>query len=535
MKILLTGVKGVGKSSVGHALAALCDIPFYDTDTELEKMYAATMGEELSCRDIFRTVGEDAFQRMETDVVRELATHDWCVIATGGSTLAQPANRAALRPGSIILLLSADPDILWHRIIQHGIPAYLISDDPAAEFAARARRIHEGLSWWCDAEIDAGIGDIEDIAFRAREEIITQIARRTHEPNTFGDVLRVTTFGESHGPAIGCVLDGVQPGTPIDKDSIQHQLDRRRPGQSAVSTPRKERDEIHILSGVFDGKATGAPICMVLYNTDQKPSAYEGLREVFRPGHADFTFWKKYGIRDHRGGGRSSGRETAGRVAAGAVARDILRERGVSIHAHATEIAGIAAQTCDLDVIETNPVRCADTDAAQKMEAAILAAKEHNDSVGGIITLQIRGVPAGLGDPVFCKLDARLAMALLSIGATKALEIGDGIATTRRKGSENNDPMKDGAILTNHAGGISGGISTGAEIVMRVAVKPTSSIAQEQDTITCDGENTRIVVEGRHDPCIVPRIIPVIEAMAALVILDAWEVQTHIRPGWPDV
>lgn len=535
MKIVLTGPKGAGKSSIGCALAASIDIPFYDTDTELEKLYASTTGDELSCREIFRTVGEEAFRRMETDVVNDLAHRDWCIIASGGSTFSIPANRTALRHNSIIIMLTADTDILWRRVAENGIPAYLTSDDPAQEFAQRAKGIQDSLAWWVDAEIDAGIGDVNDVTSRVYAEIVTTMARRTHAPNTFGDVIRVTTFGESHGKAIGCVLDGVQPETPISQEDIQHQLDRRRPGQSDVSTPRKERDEIHILSGVFEGKATGAPICMILYNTDQKPSAYEGIRDLFRPGHADFTFWKKYGIRDHRGGGRSSGRETAGRVAAGAIARNILATRGITFCAYAKEIAGITADSFDPAEIEKNPVRCADPAAAIKMEDAIIAAKNENNSVGGIIELRIQGVPVGLGDPVFCKLDARLAMALLSIGATKGIEIGDGFAAAKAKGNENNDAMKDNDFLSNHAGGIIGGISNGNEIILRVAVKPTSSISQTQETITIAGDNTEICVEGRHDPCIVPRIIPVIEAMAALVILDAWEVQTHIKPGWPDV
>jgi len=357
---------------------------------------------------------------------------------------------------------------------------------------------------------------------------------RCGAPNTFGEVVRVTTFGESHGVAIGCVLDGVPPGTPIDVDEIQRELDRRRPGQSALSTPRKERDRVRVVSGVFEGKATGAPICLMMMSEDQRPAAYEGLRDVFRPGHADFTFWKKYGIRDYRGGGRSSGRETAGRVAGGAIAKQMLRARGVAIHAYALEIAGIRAQTIDYSVIEQNPVRCPDPVAAERMAAAILKAKEEKDSVGGIVELRITGVPAGLGDPVFGKLDARLAAALLSIGATMGFEIGDGFATARRRGSENNDPMQDGRFLSNHAGGIVGGISNGNEIIVRVAIKPTSSIERPQRTMDIQGQNREIIVEGRHDPCIVPRVVPVVEAMSALVLLDAWEMQTRIRPGWPD-
>jgi chorismate synthase len=319
---------------------------------------------------------------------------------------------------------------------------------------------------------------------------------------------------------------------PIDAEEIQRELDRRRPGQSAVSTPRKERDQVRVLSGVFEGRTTGAPICLMLMSEDQRPSAYEGLRDVFRPGHADFSFWKKYGLRDHRGGGRSSGRETAGRVAAGAVAKQLLRQRGVRIQAYALAIGGIRAEQCDLTSIESNPVRCPDPAAARAMEAAILAAKEQKDSLGGIIELRITGVPAGLGDPVFGKLDARLASALLSIGATTGFEIGAGFAAADMRGSQSNDPLGADGFLSNNAGGIIGGISTGSEIVIRVAIKPTSSIEKPQRTIDVDGREREVTVEGRHDPCIVPRVVPVIEAMAALVLLDAWEMQTGLRPDW---
>jgi chorismate synthase len=253
---------------------------------------------------------------------------------------------------------------------------------------------------------------------------------------------------------------------------------------------------------------------------------------MFRPGHADFTFYMKYGIRDHRGGGRSSGRETAGRVMGGAVCRRLLADRGVTIVAHAVEIAGIKAQSCDFDVIEKNVVRCADAEAAPAMEAAILAARDDEDSVGGIIQLEIHGLPPGLGDPVFDKLDARLSRALLSLGATKGFEIGAGFALTRLRGSQANDGMSQDGFVTNNAGGITGGISTGEPVIIRVGVKPTSSIAREQQTVDLEGRERPIEVHGRHDPCIVPRIIPVAENMAALVILDAWEVQDRLRPGW---
>ncbi|MBI2432756.1 MAG: chorismate synthase, partial [Candidatus Hydrogenedentes bacterium] len=323
-----------------------------------------------------------------------------------------------------------------------------------------------------------------------------------------------------------------KPGIEFTEDIVQEQLDRRRPGQSKVVTQRKEPDTIQILSGVFEGKATGAPIAMVIYNQDQRSKSYDNIKDVFRPGHGDFTFYMKYGFRDYRGGGRQSGRETACRVAAGAVPMRLLREHGIRIVAHAVEVAGIKAETCDYDAIETNPVRCADPIAAQKMEQAILAARADRDSVGGIIQLEVHGLPPGLGDPIFGKLDARLSSGILTIGATKGVEIGTGFALANMRGSEANDRMHDGAFLSNHHGGILGGISTGAPIIMRIVVKPTASIAKPQATMNERNENIEIEVLGRHDPCIVPRAIPVVENMAAAILLDAWEVQARLNQAW---
>ncbi|MCX7679302.1 MAG: chorismate synthase [Spirochaetes bacterium] len=347
-------------------------------------------------------------------------------------------------------------------------------------------------------------------------------------PNTFGHILRVTTFGESHGKALGAVIDGMLPGIPLKEEDIQSQLNRRRPGQSYVTTPRQEHDTVSILSGVFDGKTTGTPICMIVYNKDQDPSVYNAVKDVFRPGHADFTFWKKFGIRDHRGGGRSSGRETLARVAAGAIALRMLRERGIDVFAFAEEIGGIKGNKIEKSFIEKNPVRAADPDKAKEMEEAIALAMEMRDSLGGIVRCIVQGVPAGLGDPVFYKLDARLAMAVMSIGAVKGIEFGSGFDAARKKGSENNDQMANGVFLTNNAGGILGGISTGQDIVMRIAVKPTPSIGKMQRTMDVEGKNVEISIKGRHDPCIVPRIIPVIESMVALVIYDCLALQARI-------
>ncbi len=338
--------------------------------------------------------------------------------------------------------------------------------------------------------------------------------------STFGHVYRLTTFGESHGGAVGCVVDGVTPGLELVEADIQEQLDRRKPGQSDVTTPRAEPDTVHILSGVFDGQTTGTPVLLILYNKDARPSAYDEIKSLFRPGHADFTYLRKYGRRDYRGSGRASGRETAGRVAAGAIARKLLARRGVSITAYTRRAAGIECETVDLGAIESNPMRACDPAAAEKMVARLREAQSAGDSVGGIVECRASGVPAGLGEPVFDKLDGELARAMLSVGAVKGIEFGMGFAAADMRGSEHNDEMGEDGFLTNHAGGVLGGISTGEEILFRVAVKPTSSISTPQQTIDIEGRPKTIVTEGRHDPCICPRIVPVIEAMTALVLID---------------
>ncbi|WNY24266.1 Chorismate synthase [Methanimicrococcus hongohii] len=352
--------------------------------------------------------------------------------------------------------------------------------------------------------------------------------------NTFGSAFRITTWGESHGPAVGAVIDGAIPGIEITAEEIQKELDRRKPGQSNVSTPRNESDTVEILSGVFEGKTTGTPISLLIRNSNQHSSDYDSLRDTPRPGHADFAYAEKYGIRDHRGGGRSSGRETVGRVAAGAVAKKILSEFGIKVVCHTTRIGGVSA---DPDVlsklsfeeiknnIEKNSVRCADLTTAAQMEAAVAAAKERGDSVGGIVEGLICGVPAGLGEPVFDKLDADLAKAIMSIGAVKGFEIGVGFAAAGAFGSVLNDAfeIQNGEIrtATNNAGGILGGISTGEIIRFRAAIKPTPSISKVQKTVnTAEMKEAEISIQGRHDPVIAPRFVPVGEAMAAIVILD---------------
>jgi chorismate synthase len=342
--------------------------------------------------------------------------------------------------------------------------------------------------------------------------------------SSFGKIFRLTTWGESHGPALGVVIEGVPAGIDIDVTEIQAELDRRRVGQSKVTTPRGEKDAAEILSGIFEGRTTGAPISIITYNKDADSSKYDNLRDVFRPGHADYTYWAKYGHRDHRGGGRSSARETWGRVAAGVFARKILASVGAEVFGFAREIGGIQMQTFDRDEIERNIVRCPDPVAAAAMVDAILAAKDEFDSLGGVVEARAVNIPPGLGEPTFDRLDALIAQAMLSIPATKGVEIGEGFEAARSRGSLNNDAFyaDNGRVrtVTNSAGGTLGGISSGEEIVVRVAIKPTSSVAREQQTVDINLEARTILVEGRHDPSVVPRAVPVVEAMLAIVLAD---------------
>jgi chorismate synthase len=338
--------------------------------------------------------------------------------------------------------------------------------------------------------------------------------------SSFGHLFRVTTFGESHGGAVGVVVDGVTPQLPLSPSDIQAQLDRRKPGQGFMTTPRKEPDTVRLLSGVFEDRTTGTPLMMILYNSDADPSAYDDIRELFRPGHADYTYLQKYGIRDWRGSGRASGRETAGRVAAGAVARKLLAQRGVSVTAYTLRAGGVSCKRYDPKEIENNEMRACDPDAAAEMMERIAAVMETNDSVGGVVECRIQGVAAGIGEPVFDKLDAELAHAMVSIGAVKGVEFGAGFSAAEMTGSEHNDEMTSDGFASNNAGGIIGGISNGNEIVFRIAVKPTSSISREQRTVDLNGAERSIRTEGRHDACICPRIVPVVEAMACIVLED---------------
>ncbi len=349
--------------------------------------------------------------------------------------------------------------------------------------------------------------------------------------SSFGHLFRLTTFGESHGPAVGVIVDGCPPGLAIDVADIQRDLDRRRPGQSRLVTQRDEADRVELLSGLFEGQTTGTPLMMMVRNSDQRSGAYDHLKDVYRPSHADYTYETKYGVRDHRGGGRSSARETIGRVAAGAVARLLLAEQGVEVLAWVSQVHDIDANVDPSEVtfalVEADPTRCPDPETAGLMAEAIERARRDGDSLGGVVTVVARGVPAGLGEPVFDKLDADLAKAMVSLPAVKGFEIGSGFAGTRMTGLAHNDPFQPGpdgrpTTTTNHSGGVQGGISNGADIVCRVAFKPTATIASEQKTVTTSGRPTTLAARGRHDPCVLPRAVPLVEAMTLLVLVDHW-------------
>jgi chorismate synthase len=338
--------------------------------------------------------------------------------------------------------------------------------------------------------------------------------------NSFGQKLRFSTFGESHGVAIGCLLDGVPAGLEIDEAFIQSELDRRKPGKSEFETARKEDDKVEILSGVFEGKSTGTPIAMVIYNTNQKSKDYSNIKDIFRPGHADFTYFYKYGIRDYRGGGRSSARETAARVAAGAIAKLMLKELSVEVLSGICEVDGIKSEQLDYEAAKKSVIFALDINKEQEQKDAILRAKNEHDSVGGVSRVLIKGAPKGLGQPLYYKLDAVLADAMMGINAVKAVEIGDGVLSASLKGSQNNDEIRAEGFVTNHSGGILGGISNGEDIVMNVYFKPTPSIFKEQKTVTIKNEEVDFSLKGRHDPCVAVRGTVVCEAMAALVIAD---------------
>ena len=349
--------------------------------------------------------------------------------------------------------------------------------------------------------------------------------------NTFGKIFQISTWGESHGPAVGVSIDGCPAGIAIDPDEIQLELDRRRPGQSEITTPRSEEDRVEVLSGIFEGLSTGAPILLMVRNKDARSEAYDHLKDVYRPSHADYTYQAKYGHRDYRGGGRSSARETIGRVAAGAIARRILADAAdVEIIAYVRRIhdieAVIESAKVTRDEVESNPVRCPDQGAAEQMVERIKALRKEGDSAGGIVELVARGLPAGLGEPVFDRLEADLAKAMLSLPATKGFEVGSGFAGTFQTGSAHNDAFyRDGDEVrtrSNNSGGVQGGISNGEDLLCRIAFKPTATINKEQETVSTSGEETTLRAKGRHDPCVLPRAVPIVEAMAALVLVDHW-------------
>lgn len=346
--------------------------------------------------------------------------------------------------------------------------------------------------------------------------------------NTIGTQVRLTTFGESHGIAIGGILDGFPSGVVVDEDFVRSEMRRRRPGQSAVTTARNEADEVQFLSGIFEGRTTGTPIGFVIHNTNNRSNDYDNLRDAFRPSHADYTYSAKYGIRDHRGGGRSSARETAVRVCAGALCKLALAQMGITVQAYTSQVGDVKLEGSykdyNLALAEENIVRCPDAEKAAAMERLILDVKRNGDTIGGIVTCVAKGVPAGIGAPLYNKLSSSLAAAMMTINAAKGFDYGDGFASVTGRGSQQNDIFFDdnGAIntRTNHSGGIQGGISNGQDIYFRVAFKPVATILSEQPTVGVDGRDTIISARGRHDPCVVPRAVPVVEAMAALTILD---------------
>ena len=349
--------------------------------------------------------------------------------------------------------------------------------------------------------------------------------------NTTGQIFRLTTFGESHGAAVGGVVDGMPAGIRVDMDFLQSEMRRRRPGQSALTTARKEADEVELLSGVFEGVTTGQPIGFIVRNQNQHSNDYDNIRDLFRPSHADFTYTQKYGLRDHRGGGRSSARETISRVVGGALAKMALTQLGITVQAYTQQVGNVALpgsyENYDLSLTETNDVRCPDAETARRMADLIMEVKADGDTIGGVVACVIKGCPVGLGDPAFGKLHARLGAAMLSINAVKGFEYGRGFSGLTERGSEQNDifiPGLNGSITTrtNRSGGIQGGISNGQDIYFRTAFKPVATLLMEQETVTRDGQPTTLTARGRHDACVLPRAVPIVEAMAAMVVLDCY-------------
>jgi chorismate synthase len=358
--------------------------------------------------------------------------------------------------------------------------------------------------------------------------------------NSFGLLFTVTSYGESHGPGLGCIVDGCPPGLPLGVEDLQRDVDRRRPGTSKFTSQRREADQVRILSGVFEGRTTGAPIGLAVDNTDQRSYDYEKIRDRFRPGHADYTYQQKYGLRDYRGGGRSSARETVMRVAAGAIARKYLRERvGVKIHGYLAQAGSLRFDPVDLDAVDTNPFFCPEPARVAELEALIDELRRAGDSIGARVTVRAQGVPQGLGEPVFGRLDADLASAMMGINAVKGVEVGDGFAVVEQRGSQHRDELTPEGFLSNHAGGTLGGISSGQDVVVSLALKPTSSIVLPGRTIDVTGQPTEISTTGRHDPCVGLRAVPIAEAMLALVLMDHFlrhrAQNADVRSPTPDI
>ena len=533
MNLILIGFMGVGKTTVGRRLAERLGRPFLDTDILIEETHSMTIAE------IFERYGERFFREKEKEVVSHVSKLAECVIATGGGVVLDPGNVARLKDWGLLIHLALSPDKIFERIGGELTRPLLRKEDPmlALEDFYRSREaFYQACS---DLTVDRNGMDVEETVEKILGDIHpwmkegrshgSPVEREVEMSNCFGERFRITTFGESHGKAMGVVIDGVKPGLDFDIEAIQKDVDRRRPGQNPLVSSRKESDQVEILSGVFEEKTLGTPICLVIPNKGHDPKAYDDLKDLFCPGHAGYTTLMKYGIRDHRGGGRSSGRETVSRVAAGAFAKKELAKEGIRIIAYTLEVGGVKARRIDFDEVEKNPLRCPDKNAARQMEKKVLSCKADGDSIGGTVEVIGQNVPPGLGEPVFKKLDAEIAKALISIGGVKGVEIGDGMKVARMRGSEHNDQMDRTGFRTNHSGGILGGISTGQEIRVRIAVKPTPSIEKEQETVDTSGNERSVSIRGRHDPCICPRIVPVAEAMMALVLYDALLAQRDLK------
>jgi chorismate synthase len=425
-----------GKSTISEMLSKALNVQMIETDDVIVDLYEKKTGQKKNCALICDEIGENKFRELEADAVEEISQVDWKIISTGGSTMLNSELRNTLRRNSIIVFLYNSPQDLFDRYIKTKPPAYLIKKSTTELFIHSSALINEVIKPYADITVNCKDKSLDEILEKTMKGLQNEFLIKHSKPNSFGQLIQLTTFGESHGTVVGAVLDGIKPGLDISEEYIQSELNKRRPGQSKVSTPRNEKDKLKILTGVFNGKSTGMPICMIIENKDQDSSKYESIKDIFRPGTADYTFQKKYNIRDYRGSGRASGRETAARVMGGAIAKNILNEKGIEVIAHTVQVGSIIAKECDYNEIDKNIVRCADKTIAKDMEKIISEVKQSGDSVGGAVQLVIKGLPAGVGDPVFGKLNARLGAALLSIGGVKAIEFGAGFEAASMLGSE---------------------------------------------------------------------------------------------------